>query len=276
MRVGDLLRAVLVDRVLVGGLEDLGEPERDLLLAVVALALDALAVETRALHAAADVAQQRLEAGRGEQVVVDVVVGGCLQSDVALGPGIPERIVEDDELEFRTRVGDEATVGEALTLRVEDAPGRLDHRAAAHVLEVRHDERRGGLPRDAAEGGHVGAQHEVAVALVPARHRVAVDRVHIDVDREQVVAHLGAVPCDLVEPEPARDALADEAPLGVGEGDDHRVDLVLRDRVGELVHRQISGHPSSFRRALVGSVTRTLHAKGRHGIPIDATLFRKA
>ena len=35
--------------------------------------------------------------------------------------------------------------------------------------------------------------HEVAVAALPARHRVAVDGVHVDVDGEQVVAALGAV-----------------------------------------------------------------------------------
>ena len=73
--VGDLLRAVLVDRVVVAGGERLGVLEGDLLLAEVALALDALAVHAGALHAEADVAQQRLHAGGGEQGVVDVVVG---------------------------------------------------------------------------------------------------------------------------------------------------------------------------------------------------------
>jgi hypothetical protein len=36
-------------------------------------------------------------------------------------------------------------------------------------------------------------EHEVAVAALPRRHVVALDRVHVDVDGEQVVARLGAV-----------------------------------------------------------------------------------
>ena len=44
----------------------------------------------------------------------------------------------------------------------------------------------------------VGQQHHVAVPLLPARHRVAVDGVHVDVDRQQVVAGLRAVREDLL------------------------------------------------------------------------------
>ena len=48
-------------------------------------------------------------------------------------------------------------------------------------------------PRRATQRVEVGLEHEVAVAALPARHRVAVDGVHVDVDGEQVVAALGAV-----------------------------------------------------------------------------------
>ena len=51
-------------------------------------------------------------------------------------------------------------------------------------------------PRRAAQRVEVGLEHEVAVAALPARHRVAVDGVHVDVDGEQVVAALGAVADD--------------------------------------------------------------------------------
>ena len=76
----------------------------------------------------------------------------------------------------------------------------------------------------------VGQQHHVAVAGLPARHRVAVDGVHVDVDREQVIAGLGAVRKDLFFEQPGRHPLADEPPLRIGEGHDHGVDLAGRDR----------------------------------------------
>ena len=129
--LGDLLRTALVDRVLVGGLEHLGVAERDLLLAEVAFALDALAVHARAVHAAPDVAQQRLEPARGEQVVVDVVVGRRLEVAVALRPGVPVRVVEDDELELGARVGGEPALGEPVALVLEDRARRLDDGIAA-------------------------------------------------------------------------------------------------------------------------------------------------
>ena len=71
----------------------------------------------------------------------------------------------------------------------------------------------------------VGDHRHVAVAALPRRDRVAVDGVHLDVDGEQVVAALGAVLGELLDEEPGRRALADEAALHVGERDDDGVDL---------------------------------------------------
>ena len=90
----------------------------------------------------------------------------------------------------------------------------------------------------------VGQQHHVAVPLLPARHRVAVDGVHVDVDRQQVVAGLRAVRQHLLLEEARRHALADEAPLRVGEGDDHGVDLAGRDRGVQLRDAEVPWHPS--------------------------------
>ena len=45
----------------------------------------------------------------------------------------------------------------------------------------------------------VGLHHEVPVAAVPGGHRVAADRLHVDVHGQQVVAALGAVLDDVVE-----------------------------------------------------------------------------
>ena len=57
------------------------------------------------------------------------------------------------------------------------------------------------------------------------RHRVALDRCHLDVDGQQVVAPLGAVGGDLVEEVPRGQPLALQATLDVGHRQQHRVDL---------------------------------------------------
>ena len=81
----------------------------------------------------------------------------------------------------------------------------------------------------------VGLHHEVAVAALPRRHRVAVDGVHLDVDGEQVVARLGVVLEHLLDEVVADEALALEAALHVGEDEQDRVDGAVADRAAELI-----------------------------------------
>src|SRR5215210_368808 len=73
---GDLLGAVLVDRVPVGGLQSAVEPEVDLVLPEVALALRILHRESCPRHRVADAPEQGLDARRPKKRVVDVVVVG--------------------------------------------------------------------------------------------------------------------------------------------------------------------------------------------------------
>jgi hypothetical protein len=75
------------------------------------------------------------------------------------------------------------------------------------------------------------------VAPLPARHRVALDRVHVDVDREQVVARLGSVLRDSGEEVLRCEALAHEAPLHVGQAQQHRVHRAVLRRAAELLER---------------------------------------
>ena len=67
------------------------------------------------------------------------------------------------------------------------------------VDDVAEDERGAVEPRDPAQRREVGHDPEVAVSLLPVDHLVAWDGVHLHVEREQVVAALDAVVCDLVE-----------------------------------------------------------------------------
>jgi len=93
------------------------------------------------------------------------------------------------------------------------------------TADVGDDERGAGQPRNVSERVQVGCQDEVAVTGVPTRRLEPVDGVHVDVDGEQVVAALDAVIDHLVEEQPRRRPLADQAALHVTEADDHRVDL---------------------------------------------------
>ena len=69
-----------------------------------------------------------------------------------------------------------------------------------------------------------GFMHEVAVALLPVRDRVAGHRLHVDVVGEQIVAAMRLL-VRAFEEVVGLHALADEPALHVGEGDDDRVDL---------------------------------------------------
>ena len=80
-----------------------------------------------------------------------------------------------------------------------------------------------------------GPQHEVAVAALPRGHRIAGDRLHLDIDAEQVVAALGAVLGDLREEVAGGQPLALQAALHVGERQQHRVDLAAIDLRAKLL-----------------------------------------
>ncbi len=264
--VGDLLRPVLVDGVVVAGAERVRVAEGDLLLAEVALALDALAVHAGAIHAVADVAQQRLHAAGREQRVVDVVVAGRVEVDVLLLPGIPVAVLEDDELEFRAHERAEALLGQAVELALEDLPGVGCDGCAVEPGQVGRDECRARQPRHQAQGVDVRHHRHVAVAPLPAGDRVSAHGVHLDIDGEQVVAALGAVLGELLQEETSGCALADEAPLHVGEGDDDGVDLLGRDHHGQLLNSQVARLRLRARvchwRSSPSSMCRPLHHEG--------------
>src|SRR5215211_44846 len=212
---GDLLGAVLVDRVPVRGRERAVELEVDLVLPVVALALGVLNREPRPRHRVPYAPQERLDARRAQKRVVHVVVIGGLEVPVALAPGLLVSIHEDEELELRAYPGLEVALGEALELAPEDLARRGYHRGAVLPNQVAHRERRPLLPGHDPQGREVRLEDEVPVALLPGAHGVALDCVHLDVDGEQVVAALRVVLDHLVEEVGGGEALALQAALHV-------------------------------------------------------------
>ncbi len=86
------------------------------------------------------------------------------------------------------------------------------------VLDVAQHQRGRWQPGDAAQRTHHRLQDEVAVALSPARGLVAGHRLHIDVEREQIIAGMRFL-VGTVDEEAGGEAFAREAPLQVGEAD---------------------------------------------------------
>ena len=110
--------------------------------------------------------------------------------------------------------------------------------------DVAEDERRAFQPRNRPQRVQVGLQEEIAVAALPVGDRIPGDGVHLHVEREQVVAALDAVLRDFaLEEELPLDALAHEAALHVGEGDDDRVDRAALDLGSQLLQRH-AGDPN--------------------------------
>ena len=249
----DLLGAVAVDDVVVGHAQRLLVAEVDLVLAEVALALGVLDEHARARHAEPDRAHDRLDHRRAEDRVVDVVGVGGPQVAPALGARRLVGLVEEDELELGARVGRPAALGEALELAAQHLARRGgDGRAVVpEQVALHHD---GALePRDAPQRREVGHEDEVAVAALPRRHRVARHRVHVDVDREQVVAALGAVLGDAVDERAGGQPLALQAALHVAHRDDDGVDPAARDLGVQLLQRQ---HARRVRHARRAALTR--------------------
>ena len=236
--VGDLFRTVLVHGVVIAGDQGVVVAEGDLLLPEIALALDSLAVHARAVHAQPDIAQQRLQSGGGVDGVVDVVVAGLAQAPVAGRPGLAVAVVEDDELKFGGRQCHQVPIAEPAELRAQYRPWRgRDHRAVVPE-QIGDDQRRPGQPRNKPQRRQIRSHHHVAVPGLPARHRVAIDGVHVHVDGQEVVAALSAVRGNLLDEQPRRDPFAGQPALHVGEGDDDRVDLTGGHQSFQLTRRQ--------------------------------------
>ena len=87
---------------------------------------------------------------------------------------------------------------------------------------------------------------EVAKARFPVRHRESLERIHVEVHRQQVVASMGAMLHHALEEEVGMKPLAHEAAERVGDGDKDGVDAAPTDQGGEFGechgNRGIPGH----------------------------------
>jgi hypothetical protein len=150
------------------------------------------------------------------------------------------RLPEEEELELGADVRDEPALGQPVELAAQDLARRGRDGPPVLPLDVAYDERRPLEPRDPPEGLDVRPEHEIAVARLPRRHLEPLHRLHVDVDRQQVVAALGPVGCDLVAEERRVKALALETALHVRHHQEDGVDLAPLHVGAQLVESQ--GH----------------------------------
>ena len=248
MEFRDLLGGVLVDGVTIRHLQRVGVLEVDLVLAEPGFSLRELHGDPRGVDAVTDGADDVLVARRLQHVIVLDVRAVRTKTSVVAGSRVFVALAEEEELELRAALHRVAGGMCARHLAPEDLAGRDLHRLARlDVAQVAQHERGLLEPRQLAQRGEIRLAQHVAVPGLPAREAIAGQRVHVDVDREQVGARVDAVLGDVAGEEVPGDALAHQAALQVGEGDDDGVDLAAVDR--DRATRRVRGAAGARERA---------------------------
>ena len=158
------------------------------------LALRELDRDAGVVHAAANLSQVSLIHRGGEDVVIEDVRDGRGEVLEVLLPGLGVALLVEVELELGGRVRREAHRAGTLVLGDQDLPGRGHHGTPVLVDDVREHQRRAVEPGDHPQRGHVRLDPEVAVAVLPVGHLIPGERLHVHVEREQVVAALDPWP----------------------------------------------------------------------------------
>ena len=164
---GDLLDAVLVDRVPVGRGDRVGVAGVHLVLAVPGLALGELDRDPAPCMPRRIGTQVRLVHRGGEDVVVEDVRDRRGEAAVVLLVRLGVALLVEVELELGGEVRHVAHLAGALVLGDQHLPRRGDDRRAVVVGDVADHERGPVEPRDPPQRGDVGDDREVPVARPP-------------------------------------------------------------------------------------------------------------
>jgi hypothetical protein len=181
-------------------------------------------------------------------VVVLDVPAGALEAFVGLGARLIIGLVEHVELELGRHVDPEAQLTGAGDLAFEDRTRAVRHVFAMVVDHVAEHQRRAREPGDPPQRRQIGPDREVAVAQIPGRRRVARHRLHVHIQRQEVVAGVHLVH-HLVEEVVPGDPLADQPALHVDEAGEDGIDRPRRHVGLERLEIQIAGHGALSRQS---------------------------
>ncbi len=163
-------------------------------------------------------------------MVIDPVIARRLELAIAILECRVKRLVEQVELEFARAKARQTSLLQASQLRGQHRAGRLGDQLAVVMPVIADHERGRRLPGQHAQRGQVGSHLEIAEAGVPVGDLETVERVHVEVHGEQVVAAVRALGQRGLEKVRRREALAHEPPERIGKGDNDGVDLAGFDR----------------------------------------------
>ena len=194
--------------------------------------------------------------------VVGVVLVRRYEIAVAARPCLLVGLGEHDELELGADHRGPSVLGQPCKLPAQHLAGRRADGSAVLPDDIGEQQRGAFVPRDEPQRAEVRLEDEVAVSAFPGSELVALDRVHVDVDGEQVVARLGTVLEHLVEEVAGVEPLALQPSLHVGEAEDDGVDLVVLDVGPQLVDRQKPSplHPGTVVKSVSCPTERRVHA----------------
>ena len=211
------------------------------MLAVAPFALGGLDRHAGVLQVPSRSRMEALGAGALQDVIVLEIPAGGLEVTVAFLRRIAIARAEEVVLQLRRGKRLEIHLASAINLASQDRPGCHRHQVVRLlVLDVADDERGFVEPARAPQRLHVRHEVEVAVAKLPIGELVPRHRIHFHVNGEEIVAGVRALLGDVLHEHLGVEALAHQAPVVIGEADDHRLDLSLACELGELVERQ---HP---------------------------------
>ncbi|MNO61409.1 hypothetical protein D3C76_520560 [compost metagenome] len=239
---GDFLAGVLDDAVAVGHGQRVGVDHIDLFLPGAPFALRVLHRNPRRLQVAADGAHHRLLAhGLQDAVVLDVVVDRPGLVVVAPVDGLVA-LVEHVELQLGGEHAPVAALLQPGDLPLEDAARAVRQIVLVVILHVAEHQRGALHPGHQAQGGQVGLEYEVAVALLPAGGGVAGHRLHVDIVGQQVIAAVGFLMGD-IEEELDLEALADQPALHVDDAGEHGIDGAGCGQLAQFAEGEGGSHP---------------------------------
>ena len=124
---GDLFRGQLVENVPIGHLERRGVAQIDLVLAGTPFSLAELDGDRRSIDAVSDRAEDILDEGRGEDVIVLHVPPRSVEPSMTTLPGVAIAPAKEEELELAPHRGLQAALRVPRELTLKDSPRRHLH-----------------------------------------------------------------------------------------------------------------------------------------------------